>query len=228
MSKLSLYFLGPPRIERNGQPVETDTRKAIALLAYLALTHQRPFRDHLATLLWPEYDDSHAKAALRRTLSTLKKAVGDGIISSNRDTIWLEPNTIGCDALQFQQLLSPAPPHPCTPAQLETAVSLYHSDFLTGFTLRDSLPFDDWQQQQAEHLRRQLSHVLEQLAHHYGQQQQYDRALSHAHRQAALHNNLADLHHAAGQHEAAMHHLKQAATLYADISKLGTDWQPEI
>ncbi|MCB9431365.1 MAG: tetratricopeptide repeat protein [Ardenticatenaceae bacterium] len=48
------------------------------------------------------------------------------------------------------------------------------------------------------------------------------------HRQAALHNNLADLHHAAGQHETAMHHLKQAATLYADISKLGTDWQPEI
>ena len=48
------------------------------------------------------------------------------------------------------------------------------------------------------------------------------------HRQAALHNNLADLHHAAGQHETAMHHLKQAATLYADISKLGTNWQPEI
>jgi hypothetical protein len=45
-SHLALYLLGPPRIERNGVPIQVDTRKAIALLAYLAVAgenRQRPF-----------------------------------------------------------------------------------------------------------------------------------------------------------------------------------------
>ena len=38
MPRLSLYLLGPPRIERQGRPTQVDTRKAVALLAYLAIT----------------------------------------------------------------------------------------------------------------------------------------------------------------------------------------------
>ena len=38
MEQLQLYFLGPPRFERDGQRLDTDTRKATAMLAYLALT----------------------------------------------------------------------------------------------------------------------------------------------------------------------------------------------
>jgi len=56
MSRLALFLLGPPRIERDGVLINVDTRKAIALLAYLAVTHQRHSRDVLASLLWPEYD----------------------------------------------------------------------------------------------------------------------------------------------------------------------------
>jgi hypothetical protein len=58
---LTFYFLGLPRLERDGRPVEVDTRKAIALLAYLALMGNQS-RDALAALLWPEYDQSHALA----------------------------------------------------------------------------------------------------------------------------------------------------------------------
>jgi DNA-binding SARP family transcriptional activator len=35
---LSISLLGAPRVERDGAPIEVDTRKAIALLAYLAYT----------------------------------------------------------------------------------------------------------------------------------------------------------------------------------------------
>jgi tetratricopeptide (TPR) repeat protein len=45
------------------------------------------------------------------------------------------------------------------------------------------------------------------------------------HREAALHNNLADLLHAAGQPAAAMQHLKQAVAIFAEIGELA---QPEI
>ena len=34
---LHIKLLGPPQIERDRMPVEVDTRKAVALLAYLAV-----------------------------------------------------------------------------------------------------------------------------------------------------------------------------------------------
>ncbi len=76
MPRLSLYLLGPPRLELDGEPLNIGRRKAVALMAYLAVTGQGQARDALATLLWPEYDASRARAALRRTLSTLNRALG--------------------------------------------------------------------------------------------------------------------------------------------------------
>jgi hypothetical protein len=48
------------------------------------------------------------------------------------------------------------------------------------------------------------------------------------HREAALHNNLADLYHAAGRSADALAHLKQAVTIYAEIGVEGGTVQPEI
>jgi tetratricopeptide (TPR) repeat protein len=48
--------------------------------------------------------------------------------------------------------------------RLDDAISAYTGDFLSGFTLRDTAAFDDWQAAQAEALRRELSGVLERLA----------------------------------------------------------------
>ena len=73
MSQLALYLLGPPRLELGGEPVKISRRKALALLAYLAVTGGHHQRDALATLLWPEYDQSGARADLRRTLSLLRR-----------------------------------------------------------------------------------------------------------------------------------------------------------
>ena len=48
------------------------------------------------------------------------------------------------------------------------------------------------------------------------------------HREAALHNNLADLLHHEGRSEEAMAHLKQAATLFAEIGGVADEMQPEV
>ncbi len=156
MNSLRLLLLGPPRIERNSQILEVDTRKATALLAYLALSGERPSRDWLAAFLWPDSDDRRAKAALRRTLSALKSAVGAAAIFANREVIGLETDAIWCDVTAFQ--------HALQQGELETAVDLYRDDFLSGFSLRDSIPFDDWQLQEQENLRRDLTRALAQLA----------------------------------------------------------------
>jgi DNA-binding SARP family transcriptional activator len=42
MSRLALYLLGPPRLELDGEPVEIGRRRAVALLAYLAVTGAAP------------------------------------------------------------------------------------------------------------------------------------------------------------------------------------------
>jgi DNA-binding SARP family transcriptional activator len=52
--RTTILLLGAPRIEVGGAPIEVDTRKAIALLAYLAVTRRRHTRDALAGRLWPE------------------------------------------------------------------------------------------------------------------------------------------------------------------------------
>ena len=62
MPRLELCLLGPPRVERDGEPIHLPRRKAMALLAYLAVTGHVHQRDALATLLWPEHLQSHVRA----------------------------------------------------------------------------------------------------------------------------------------------------------------------
>ncbi len=175
MQPIRLHLLGSPRVERAGATLTMDTRKATALLAYLALTGAQS-RDALAAFLWPEYDDSRARAALRRTLSTLKAAVGDGVLVATRNTIELEHARIWCDVDLFQELLNGQP----AANRLITAVELYRDTFMHGFSLRDSLPFDDWQLLQAQMLGRAFEAALERLIGLLMAAGQDDEALTYA------------------------------------------------
>ena len=86
---LEISLLGPPRVVRAGRPVSFDTRKATALLAHLALVDRPRPREALCELLWPEQDPEHARGALRRTLSVLRKAVGEEWIDAAADSVAL-------------------------------------------------------------------------------------------------------------------------------------------
>lgn len=190
MDPLCLFFLGPPRIERDGQVLVIDTRKATALLAFLVLSGERQTRDSLAAFLWPDFDDKRGKAALRRTLSALKSAIGGQALAITRASIGLKSAHVWCDVFQFQQLLQGEP----DVTQLESAVALYRDDFLAGFSLRDSIPFDDWQLVQEQNLRRELEIALEKLIRHHITRQAYDQALPLAHRWLALDSLREDVH----------------------------------
>src|SRR5215467_7624187 len=146
MTQLFIYLLGTLRIERNGANVDLDTRKASALIAYLAIVKQRQSRDTLAALLWPEFDQTHARATLRRTLSTLNKALGGDCLEISREFINLDYNAgIWVDVDEFHKHLSECQTHGHDPTEicsdciepLKAAVELYDGDFLAGFSLRD-------------------------------------------------------------------------------------------
>ena len=90
MTELSLALLGPPVVQRDGAAVTFDTRKAIALLALLAVTGREHSREQLADLLWPEADSAKGRASLRRTLSVTAAVMGDGLTIS-RAAVALQP-----------------------------------------------------------------------------------------------------------------------------------------
>ena len=182
MPRLVVSLLGAPRIEREGAPIEVDTRKAIALLAYLAVTGQSHTRDALANLLWPEYDQEHARGALRRTLSTLKNALPRDALEVGRERIGLvRDSELAVDIERFRTLLAED-----RLDAAEQGVELYRGDFLAGFTLRDSVNFDDWQYFEADSLRRELAGALDRLADAYAAHGDYERAIGHARRRLAL------------------------------------------
>ncbi len=195
MSQLIIRLLGAPGVERDGAPVIMDTRKATALLAYLVVTGREHGREALAALLWPEYDDEHARAALRRTLSTLRTALGEDHLAIDRETVGLIPGAGLCaDVAAFGERLAACRSHghpaaevcPACLSPLAEAAALYRDDFLAGFTLRDSAEFDDWQFAQAESLRGELAGALEKLAAGRAAQGDYAGALAAARRWLAL------------------------------------------
>jgi predicted ATPase/DNA-binding SARP family transcriptional activator len=192
--RTKILLLGAPRIERDGVPVEVDTRKAVALAAYLAVTRRGHTRDALAGLLWPEYNQGRARAALRRTLSSLGKGRAEGWLRADRESVDLAHDAIEVDVVRFQELLGDCKRHghpesevcpECLPPLTE-AVALYRDDFMAGFGLRDSVAFDDWQFFQSESLRRELAGALERLARGRGALGEWEAAVAHARRWLAL------------------------------------------
>jgi DNA-binding SARP family transcriptional activator/predicted ATPase len=195
MPNLRFTFFGAPQLLRDGLPIEVDTRKAIALLAYLAVSGQPQRRDTMAALLWPEYSQSKARAGLRRTLSSLNKALGGEGLIIEREEISLD-RTAGAeiDVQQFRSLLEqvrshdhlPGPPcRDCT-RLLRRAVDLAQADFMAGFTLRDSAEFDDWQYLTTESYRRELVFALGKLVAALAASREFEPAIHYANRQLNL------------------------------------------
>jgi len=100
-----LFLLGSPRIERGGQLLHLPRRKALGLLAYLAFTKREAGRETLATLLWPNHDDSHARGNLRRMLSETRKILGQDLLPVRDEWVGpLDRSRIWTDIEEFQHL----------------------------------------------------------------------------------------------------------------------------
>jgi DNA-binding SARP family transcriptional activator len=219
-----IALLGPPLIEVDGRPLDVDTRKATALLAYLAFTGRPARRDTLAGLLWPETSPDRARATLRRTLSTLKSALGGNWLDTGRDTVALTGDGIWLDVDELRQLVASthAHGHPANETcsrclePLQQAAALDRGQFLTGFGLRDSAEFDDWQLIAGAELRREVAVVLDRLGDALAAAGSPAEAISCARRRLALdplhepaHRQLIRLLADAGDRQAAMEQYRE-------------------
>jgi len=190
------------------------------MLAYLAVSGVSHHRESLAALLWPDYDQMHAMGALRRTLSSLRKALQGEILEIKRETVGIHPQADWwLDVAEFHRQLNEWQAHGHTRIQvcprcitgLEGALRLYRDHFMAGFTLRDSKQFDDWEFYQAESLRRELADVLERLVQGFAAHGNYEKAIGIAKRQVALdplhepaHRQLMQLYAQSGQYNTAL------------------------
>jgi DNA-binding SARP family transcriptional activator len=168
-STLELYLLGTPRVKQAGQSLNLSRKKAAALLAYLAVTRRQFNRDTLATLLWPEHDDSHARGSLRRMLFEVKKQLGGEYLSIEGDLIGLSSSeSVWVDVSEFERHIAKSRAHRhedeanCNECltSLSSAESLYQDHFMMGFTQGRCSEFTDRQFFQGEYLRRELSAAL--------------------------------------------------------------------
>ena len=205
---VEVTFLGPPRIVRDGEPCQPETRKATALLATLALGQGPRSRESLCTLLWPRQDAERARGALRRTLSALRGSIGEEWIATPGDAVELKYGPgLQLDVWRFRDLASKDD----SPPALAEAAETFPGEFLEGFALRDSPEFDSWQEREAAILRRELSAVLGRLVESLIQRGEFGDALSHTERwleldrlQEPAHRALIRLYAWTGEREAAL------------------------
>jgi predicted ATPase len=233
---LYLYFLGSPRIELNDQPITLDRRKMVALLAHLSVERGQHQRASLSSLLWSDYEQAKAYKNLRQTLWEIQRTLGENWLDIDRETIGLNHKAdIQLDVENFNSLVekSRAESDPSLrTALLAESATLYRNHFLTGFSLKDAHPFDEWAFSVSEELKRKLSYTLTSLAANYCSLGHADQAISYARRLVALdplnegsHRQLMEAYMQAGQQNAA---LKQYQTLEQTLrQELNLDPQPE-
>jgi DNA-binding SARP family transcriptional activator/tetratricopeptide (TPR) repeat protein len=152
MARLTLTLLGGFRARLgSATPLTLPTRKAKALLAYLALSPGSPQpRDKLASLLWGSTLDTTARTSLRQTLYALRKCLRDAgprLLAVDGESVSLDADAVTVDVRDFEQRASEG-----TPSALLEATTLYQGDFLEGLAVQEQ-PFEDWLLGHRERLR---------------------------------------------------------------------------
>ncbi|MFC2046335.1 BTAD domain-containing putative transcriptional regulator, partial [Chloroflexota bacterium] len=156
---LEIGTLGGLSVRVQSEPVTGfASRKVEALAVYLACAGRPKAREVLAELLWEERTQSRSLSNLRVALSSLRKLVGPYFVI-DRDMVAVNPEAdVRVDILEMERNLADARNQrlqltDSTVTQLESAVGLYHGDFLEGFYVRGSEGFDNWMLLERERVR---------------------------------------------------------------------------
>ena len=190
MTHLHLSLLGPFIAARDDEPLSGfESNKVRALLAFLAVEHERPQqRIELATLLWPDMDDASALRNLRHAVANLRRLFGDAraerpLLLVTPRTLRLNPDAVSNDAAEFRSYLARAAEGGDAAIEAwQAAVDLVRGIFLEGLRVRGSAPWDEWLALQRETFRQEEREALRKLARAYEQRRDYDRALAAARR----------------------------------------------
>jgi DNA-binding SARP family transcriptional activator len=167
MTDYQILLFGNPRILAGERLIRISRRKSLALLIYVAISEVNPSRSRITGLFWPNKDESHARGALRTTLSSLNTELGETLLLSKGDYFYLK-DFVRVDVNEFRQKILNLDKNNFFDQkinqELAEASDLYSGEFLSGFTAgRDANEFEDWQFMQKENLSKSFSRILERL-----------------------------------------------------------------
>src|SRR5262245_53154407 len=134
MQRLTLSFLGSFQARRTGNALVLPTRKAQALVAYLALpAGQLHARDELAALLWGGHHEESARNSVRQTLFGIRKvfaAADPAVLVLEGTAVALNPSAFDIDVAAFERDAAQTGTE-----ALQRAAGLYRGHLLAGLSL---------------------------------------------------------------------------------------------
>jgi predicted ATPase len=184
--ELKIYTLRDFRILRGEKPVEyLRSRKAQALMVYLACTSKSHSREVLADLFWSESSQTRALSNLRDAIHALRTHL-EPFIDITRYSIALNPESgVWIDVAELESAL--ALNHERgdtitaeTAIKIEMALKLYQKDFLEGFYLRGAIGFEEWQVVERERIRLVTLDGFLSLVQHHLEEENYKKGIHFA------------------------------------------------
>src|SRR4051812_11255482 len=149
---LRVDLAGGLRLERDGVELPPPaSRRARAILAYLALNPGPHPRGRLAAAFWPDVLDEAARTSPRAALSELRRAPrpGAGHVVATRETVALDGDGLAVDARTFDDALRRG--------DAAAALAACRAPILDGFD-------DDWAHEARRAHAERLTEALEAVA----------------------------------------------------------------
>lgn len=237
---LVITTLGGWSVEVNGGPLPPlHSRKAEALLAYLATTRRPQQRAVLADLLWDDRPSSRALANLSVLLNSLRVHLAPFLQVTRQHVAFVPGEGCRVDVAELEAaldgaaaLLRPdAAPSPAACMALESAIAGY-GEFLHGLYIRGAAGFEEWQRSEQERLRGRILALGTPLLKHQHARRAHQAGMATAMALLRLDpyhdeiNRLILLHAAAvGQRGLVLEHYQRYSRLLAE--DLGTAPAPE-
>jgi DNA-binding SARP family transcriptional activator len=236
---LEIATLGGLSIHLGGYPLaKLHSRKAEALLVYLAVTGRPQPREVLADLLWEDFSQKRAMNNLRVVLSNMRKHLGDHLLIT-RDTIAMNPEVdcyldveiLDSDLSSAGELESESGTRDRDIVEkIKQAIDLYKGEFLEGFFVENALEFDAWMVVERERFHYLVLDGLGKLVRWELAQGEYTSGIRHASKwvqleplSEAAHRQMMRLLTFSGERSAALAHYEKCQEILAQ--ELGV--QPE-
>jgi DNA-binding SARP family transcriptional activator len=173
---LRVLVLGELAIELDGTALEPPpSKRARALLGWLALDRRMHARAGLAARFWPDVLDESARTSLRSALSALRRALGpdsERYLLASRDEVGLaDDSLVWTDVGEFERRVEEG--------RLEEALELSRGELLVGLD-------EDWVYERRDEHRDRVAGVLARLAADAERDGDMARAIDYTRRQVAL------------------------------------------
>ena len=143
--------------------IPISSKKARALLAYVASQQRPQTREKLIGLLWSSRDQAQAQNSLRHELVELRRAfenISPSPLVFSGDTVGFAAGMVETDIAEFERCAVNR-----AVESLQSAARLFKGPFLDGLAIRDAA-FDEWLMQERERLHDLAITALDRLTTH--------------------------------------------------------------